>query len=169
MIKCLTLTQPYATLIALEEKHIETRSWHTTFRGPLAIHAGKGLAPVGGVPGLIDLCSTEPFLSVLKSAGIIDGGIRKDRLPLGAIIATCELVDIVSTNQLPVGWRRGSHAWWFTEQERAFGDYSPNRYAWLLGNVQPLKTPIPAKGAQGLWTYAGPLPTTTAPPALPPR
>jgi hypothetical protein len=175
-VRCLTLTQPYAQLIALEEKHIETRSWHTNYRGSLAIHAGKGLAPVGGMRGLIRLIETEPFWSVLRRAYHVPNiGYPGDaetialELDYGAIVATCELIDVVSTNHLPLGWRRGKHAWWLTEQEQAFGDYSPNRYAWLIANVQALKTPIPARGAQGLWTYTGPLPTTTAPPSTPPR
>ena len=46
-MKALPVTQPYATLVALGAKHIETRSWSTRYRGPLAIHAGKGLGPVG--------------------------------------------------------------------------------------------------------------------------
>jgi activating signal cointegrator 1 len=164
-MKCLTLTQPYAQLIALEQKHIETRSWPTNYRGPLAIHAGKGLAPVGGVRGLKRLIEQEPFWSVLRQALFVPNvGYPGDaetialELDYGAIVATCELIDVVSTNELPVGWRRGSHAWWFTEQERAFGDYSPNRYAWLLANVQPLAEPIPATGQQGLWDYNGDLP-----------
>lgn len=159
-MKCLTLTQPYATLIALEEKHIETRSWPTNYRGPLAIHAGKGLAPVGGIKGLFNLYYSEPFYRVLFPRF---GALSEWDMPQGAIVAVCELIDVVSTNQLPLGWRRGKHAWWLTEQEQAFGDYRPNRYAWLLGNVQALPEPIPCPGKQGLWTYHGPLPTTTAP------
>lgn len=172
-MKCLTLNQPHAQLVALEEKHIESRGWWTSYRGPLGIHASKGYGK-GGKRGLIEMIEQEPFWSVLRRAFYVPNiGYPGDaetialELDYGAIIATCELVDIVSTNQLPLGWRRGKHAWWFTEQERAFGDYRPNRYAWLLAEVKALKTPIPARGAQGLWTYAGPLPTTTtAPPSL---
>ena len=40
-MKALTLYQPWATLIAIGAKKIETRSWGTNYRGPLAIHAGK--------------------------------------------------------------------------------------------------------------------------------
>lgn len=40
-MKALTLIQPWATLIMLGEKQIETRSWNTKYRGKLAIHAGK--------------------------------------------------------------------------------------------------------------------------------
>lgn len=36
---CLTLTQPWATLVAIGVKCIETRSWQKAYRGPLLIHA----------------------------------------------------------------------------------------------------------------------------------
>lgn len=42
-MKALTIYQPWATLIAIGAKHIETRSWSTKYRGPLAVHAGKVL------------------------------------------------------------------------------------------------------------------------------
>ena len=34
-VKALTLTQPWATLVAIGAKRIETRSWSTRYRGPL--------------------------------------------------------------------------------------------------------------------------------------
>jgi hypothetical protein len=40
-MKAITLHQPWATLVAIEQKKIETRSWPTSYRGPLAIHAAK--------------------------------------------------------------------------------------------------------------------------------
>lgn len=160
-MRCLTLTQPYATLIAIGAKHIETRSWHTSFRGPLAIHAAAGLGPVGGRAGLYDLAFSDPdglFYPALHRAHMF----CIDDLPLGAIVATCELVDCVETMPswaaiepwLVVSWTdgrtyhvppgKGSH-------ERAFGDYTPGRYAWLLGNIKALPEPILCKGALGLW------------------
>ncbi len=41
-MKALTLWQPWATLVAMEVKKIETRCWTTKYRGELAIHAAKG-------------------------------------------------------------------------------------------------------------------------------
>lgn len=41
-MKALTISQPYASLIANGEKWIENRRWETLYRGKLAIHAGKG-------------------------------------------------------------------------------------------------------------------------------
>lgn len=40
-MKAITLWQPWASLIACGAKTIETRSWGTPYRGPLAIHASK--------------------------------------------------------------------------------------------------------------------------------
>lgn len=172
-MRCLTLTQPYASLIAIGAKTIETRSWSTSYRGPLAIHAAKGLGPVGGEDGLMDLLKTEPFKSALgdliRTGDRANGSpwakpdwITNARLPFGAIVAVCELKDC-----RPTAGRRGEqgtgpkYADWvhdLTDQERAFGDYSPGRYAWLLSDIRALPEPIPARGAQGLWAWAGAVP-----------
>lgn len=42
-MKTLTLKQPWATLIAKGLKEYEFRSWKTSYRGPLLIHAGMGM------------------------------------------------------------------------------------------------------------------------------
>ena len=59
-MKALTLHQPWANLVALGHKQIETRSWATKYRGALAIHAGKYFPPANR-----NLISSEPFLSAL--------------------------------------------------------------------------------------------------------
>lgn len=164
-MKALTLTQPWATLVAIRAKQIETRSWATSYRGPLAIHAAKGLGPVGGLQGLMLLGLSQPFAAVLLASGYGNPA----RLPLGAIVATCDLVDCVPTVHPGVANEPGKP--WFTgarkgvgqhyyevpppldSNEYAFGDYTPGRFAWLLGNVQALPEPIPAKGALGLWEW----------------
>lgn len=40
-MKALTVWQPWASLVALGKKRIETRSWSTSYRGRLLIHAAK--------------------------------------------------------------------------------------------------------------------------------
>ena len=40
-MKALSLTQPWAELVVLGEKQWETRSWRTSHRGRIAIHAAK--------------------------------------------------------------------------------------------------------------------------------
>jgi hypothetical protein len=142
-MKALTLTQPWATLIALDAKRIETRSWGTGWRGDLAIHAGKGLKPVGGKGGLGLICNREPFRSTLAAGGI-------QRMHLGAIVAVAELVDCVPGDPEKSEELQGR----FRERpnERAFGGYGPGRVAWLLAAIRPLPVPVVTGGAQGLWT-----------------
>lgn len=150
-MKCLTLTQPWATLVAIGAKHIETRSWATSYRGPLAIHAAKGYPDRG-------LRFEEPFYSALWQVGI-----KPDMaIPTGAIIAVCDLHDCVPTRQ---SWHREDTPWlicadakspavWHVpppEPERSFGDYTSGRFAWLLANIRELPEPVPCKGALSLW------------------
>lgn len=40
-MKCLSIKQPWASLIVNGYKDIENRSWPTTFRGRFLVHAGK--------------------------------------------------------------------------------------------------------------------------------
>ena len=57
-MKAVTLYQPYASLVAIGAKKFETRSWKTSYRGPLAIHAGVS-------EKYLDLGWQEPFFSAL--------------------------------------------------------------------------------------------------------
>jgi hypothetical protein len=132
-VKALSLTQPWATLVAIGAKRVETRSWETGYRGPLAIHAAKGFPDWA-----MDTCQEKPFRSVLLAAGI--AGVCD--LPRGAVIATCRLVGCVPTD-----------IFFPAERERAFGDFDSGRFAWLLDDIVPLPAPIPAKGALGLWAW----------------
>lgn len=161
-MRAITLTQPWATLVAIGAKKIETRSWSTSYRGPLLIHAGAGLGPVGGVSGLQELCCSEPFQTVLRGQGqahLLDPSFFANNLPRGAIVAVAKIFGCVPTESArhigddDDGWstERAGERWPLTDRERAFGDYSPGRYAWLLADVRPLRTPVPCKGALGLW------------------
>ncbi|MCL5997078.1 MAG: ASCH domain-containing protein [Chloroflexi bacterium] len=147
-MKALTLTQPWATLVAIGAKTIETRSWMTNYTGPLAIHAAKTFPRWAQ-----DTCFIEPFFSTLRSyyavLGLTDN-YGKDilkLLPLGQIVAIGELVSIRHVESVDP-----------PEPERSFGDYSPGRHAWMLQNVRPVM-PMPARGTLGLWEFD--LPTAT--------
>jgi len=148
-MKALTLTQPWASLVAFGAKKIETRSWSTNYRGPLAIHAAKG-----ATTDVIRLAFVEPFKAVLNASGYR----LFSQLPRGALIATCQLVGVIPVYKIA---DHGVYQWTgpdgrdyrfdLTDQERAFGDYTFGRYAWLLADVYELHTPVPARGALGLW------------------
>jgi activating signal cointegrator 1 len=139
-LRVLTLYQPWASLIALGAKTIETRPWSTSYRGPLAIHAGK-------TTEYFDLCFDEPCRSTLVAGGITNTG----DLPLGAIVAVCDLVDVRSTN----GEKPGTRADWLndlSECNAAFGGFDTDRFGWFLENIRPVNPPVPAVGKHGLWS-----------------
>lgn len=152
-MKALTLTQPWASLVAIGAKRIETRSWATNYRGPLAIHAAKGLPNEAKV---LFLCT--PFHEVLTKAGFQIShmlmappkGIQPHNLPLAAVVATCKLSDCLPTEEV-------FRQYGATRYEREFGDYTPGRWAWVLSNIVALPAPIPARGALGLWELTLPI------------
>lgn len=153
-MKALSLTQPWASLVAIGAKKIETRSWTRSYQGPIAIHASKGFPKE-----CREMCGTAPFYDAL-----VDGGITNEReLPLGAIVALARVVHILPTFWLyedgeRIGLSVGSldptqrGDWAFDEEEEAFGDYSKGRFAWFLADVKRLPQPVPCTGALGLWT-----------------
>jgi hypothetical protein len=106
-MKVLTLHQPYASLIALGVKSIETRSWSTKYRGPLAIHAAKSVEYEGETVGEWRWDRGYDGRSILvRRRVVINGlGVEAHHFPLGAIVATCTLVDVVPM----VGWRNASN------------------------------------------------------------
>ena len=130
-MKIISLHQPWASLIACGAKQIETRSWRTEYRGPIAIHAAKTWTPA-----LRDMAGSHPSIVYLPS--------YPWEPPLGCIVAVAQLVGVFSTDTFStMPMNCGPH-------EREFGDYSKGRWAWILKDIRPLTTPYPYKGSQGL-------------------
>ena len=186
-MKALTIRQPYASLIATGAKTIETRSWSTQYRGPIAIHAGKSprtwreldapslmserVVATAALDafGVVNSARAWPTPLVLTEGIFLDWKIGKvPTLPLGAVVAIAELVDVVPMIEDPLAEPDGAFVWVdpdfvqvhdgpddlsprYSEAERTFGEFAEGRWAWLLENVHPID-PIPAKGRQGLWT-----------------
>lgn len=149
-MKTLTICQPWASLIAIGAKKIETRSWYTSYRGLLAIHAGRSRQ-------FDDIMFREPFYSALKPFLTPSGGIL---LPYGEVIAVCRLV-----NCLEIGFTYIRYGRVYVElsdgsqiegDALAFGDFTPGRYAWILEDVRMLPEPVLAKGRPGLWDWEPP-------------
>jgi len=140
-MKALTLTQPWATAVAIGAKRIETRSWSTSYRGPLAIHAAKGF------PGWAKRFSCEWLIKREMKRGspalAFTAGLAAQMLPTGVVLATCHLADCIPTTRVGE----------ISEEERELGDYAPGRFAWVLRDIVRLPEPIAAKGALGLWQW----------------
>jgi hypothetical protein len=148
-MKAITLTQPWATLVAMGAKRFETRSWGTAYFGPLLIHAAKKF-PTECRRMAYD---EEPFRNVLGMGSRIPMdkfGKVEENLPCGKVIAVTSLRFCVKIQfDLP---GCGLAEVLDTQTELPFGDYTPGRYAWALGAVHEMEEPISCRGALGLWT-----------------
>jgi hypothetical protein len=131
-MKALSLTQPWATLVVIGAKLVETRSWSTKYTGTVAIHAAKKFTRDDK-----DYCTTRVFGDPLREAGYPSA----EWLPTGAIIGTATIRGCRFTQDV-------EHQ--LSEQEQAFGNYDPGRFAWFLSDARRFP-PIPCKGALGLW------------------
>ena len=135
-MKAITLWQPWAQLIVQGDKLIETRSRNTNIRGRVAIHAAK--ADHSGL--LIHIPMRE--LEFFQEAGVT--GIKEP--PRGAIVGTIEIIDSWPIEEI-IG------TGYDTPKERAFGDWRPGRWGWILQKPVLFDKPIPAKGSQGFWSW----------------
>jgi hypothetical protein len=83
-MKAITIQQPWAWAVAMGHKRVENRTWRTSYRGPLLIHAGKSLERLAdGLKWLNDFGITTP-----------------DEFIFGALIAQADLVDCVRVRQV---------------------------------------------------------------------
>lgn len=155
-IPALSLWQPWASLVAIGEKRVETRSFPMSrFKirpGPVAIHAAKRFTR-----DLIDTCSEEPFRSSL-----LKHGLALHNIPRGGILCVIELIDCRRfmedhTGRHMVGGTFGAHGYpeLNTTTEQQFGDWYPGRYGWIFGKVIETFVPaIPALGRQQIgWPW----------------
>ena len=126
-MKALSLWEPWATLIAIGKKKFETRSWSTTYRGPLLI------------------CASQKRPPMFKIIGILyRARITLDDLSPGRAVALVDLVTILKTDDIvDQNWPEGD--------EKYFGDFSPNRHVWKLQNVRRFVNPPFIRGRQGLF------------------
>lgn len=134
--RAVTLSQPWATLLALGVKTVETRAWTTAYTGPLLIHAARKLPE-----GAIDLLTDPVVFDLLRRHGVRRGS----DLPLGKIVgygilAGCQKID--EDYAAPAA----------DTLEALLGDYTVGRHVWQFRHLQPL-APIPATGYLGLWTW----------------
>ena len=154
-MKALTLYQPWATLVAIGAKKIETRSWNTNYRGPLAIHAGRNKEYID-IANKDYLLGEGPFQAIWRKTGDVFGS-GYSLFPIGCIVATCNLVAVkVTTNEIAFRQKRWSvngKFFYGAPDELAFGDFTPGRYMWFLDEIKILPEPIPVKGAMGLWEW----------------
>lgn len=165
-MKALSLTQPYASLVMIGAKTIETRSWQTHHRGHVAIHASKTFPRWA-----YDLSLTPPFSTVLRDQPWFKQPVtgrpprpeRHPDMPRSVVLGIVDVVDCVPTTHIhrsasSIERRRrfDDNEYRIGPNEAAFGDYTFGRWAWILDLVEVFDEPIPATGALGLWAWEDP-------------
>ena len=119
-MKALTVNQPWAWAILQGGKRTENRTWPTSYRGPLLIHAGKSTRW---------LDAEDPALWPARYGVELP---PVGQMPLGFILGLVDLVDCRAVAELPAGLK--DHP--FVE----------GPYCLILTNPRPFPEPVPYKG-----------------------
>lgn len=130
-IKAISIRQPWAWSIIYAGKDIENRDWYTNYRGPIAIHAAKGMGKQEYADAADFITRTigpsnQEWLS--KWHGVCAAPYRLDR---GGIIGTAEIIDCV---------RHSTSPWFF------------GRFGFVIRNASPIDF-IPVRGELGFFDW----------------
>ncbi len=123
----LSIRQPWAWAICHAGKDIENRDWSTRFRGPVAIHAAKGMTR----DEYEDFTHAVHTISRIHSFPECMTVPSAKELQRGGIIGTAEIVDCV----------RHSYSPWY------FG-----RWGFVLANARAIPF-IPVRGQLGFFEW----------------
>jgi hypothetical protein len=127
IIKALSFKQPFAWLIANGYLLVDDRSWGTQYRGPILIHASKGLY--------------EEYYQYIKSHTDIPIPDRH-QLEYGGVVGMAKLVLCCKPGELPAGLSR--------EQRSHFGGVNAEYYGFLFAQARPLPW-MPCAGKLGIF------------------
>lgn len=132
-MKCLSVQQPWAWLLATGRKDIENRTWPTALRGWVLLHAGKKV--------------DREAMVELTRRGLLHG---TETMALGAIVGAMRIDDCVTTSASP--WFSGPYGFVIG---RAVILERPMEMPGMLGffNVPPgwpeLEKQLPAEALEG--------------------
>lgn len=132
-MKCLSVHQPWATLIVKGLVEYDVRSWQSAHRGPLAIHTSQKLPK-----GALELCRRPELCALLDQAGYA----AAFELPRAGVIGVVQLIDVLDREAEPV----------FAAPRAAMGwDDRPGRFLWQMAQARALPVPIQIRTLQGVF------------------
>ncbi|CAL5413557.1 unnamed protein product [Camellia sinensis] len=132
---CLTMHQPWASLLVHGIKRIEGRSWHSPIRGRLWIHAA------GKVPDPATIKAMEDFYREIYAVNGITDLKFPEHYPISRLLGCVEVVGCVTREKL-VCWEE------LPEGVRLEGQTD---YCWLCEQPQKLIVPFEMRGFQGVY------------------
>lgn len=140
-MKAITVRQPWAWAIASGAKNIENRTQGSRYRGPLAIHAGRGWSERGSESPLIRQLHGDRLGFTIPVAPMRN----VELFPVGAVIAVVQLVDTHPDTGCCRPWGESAYV-------GAGGRLRTAIHHLVLDDIRALPAPLPARGALGLWT-----------------
>jgi hypothetical protein len=120
-MKALSIRQPWAELILQGRRTIEPRTWQTTYRGRIAIHASQ----------------------TIGEEDCVAYGLDPAQVVRGALVGTVELVDVLPLDK--GGWET------LCDQHLSLHDFPGPMFGWRLEDPQRLPQPIPMRGRMSLF------------------
>ena len=127
-LPALTVQQLFAELIVRGVKTIENRTWYTSHRGPLVIHAGTSTrvyrSDFPAFLGRVRAANAQHELDALAPIG---------DLPRGAILGTVDLIDVCRL------------------EDTYDSPWAVGPWCWIVSDPRRLDAPIPRTGGRGLW------------------
>jgi hypothetical protein len=120
-MKALSFRQPWAELILRGRKTMDLRTYSTTYRGPLAVHASQKVER--------EACGAH--------------GLAPDTLETGGVVGVVELVDILPLTAAEYETHRDEHLAGRRFREPMFG--------WVLASPRRLPQVVPARGRMSLF------------------
>ena len=128
MTLAISVRQPWASLILLAGKDIENRTWETRVRGPILIHAAKGMTK----REYLDAMDFADANGTRRIGHLLDA-FEPGNLPRGGIIGSVNLADCLYQSDSP--WFQGP-------------------YGFVLSDPKP-RPFIPFKGQLGFFDVPG--------------
>lgn len=123
-MKTITLKQPWASLIANGYKKYEFRTWKTNYRGPILIHAGKGIE--------------KDALARVKKYNL--------DFPAGRIIAKVNIIDCIKLDDV-------LNDKLCSENRDVYGYHTHEGYVWILSDPEIVEINEEINGKLGFWNY----------------
>lgn len=120
-MKCLSISQPFADLVATGKKTIELRKWNTNFRGEFLIHSPIKIR----IDDARRLKISKKFVT-------------------GAIIGKAEIYDVkkyISKSEISSDYKK----------HFASKNFHDRHYGFLIKNAKLFRIPIPYKGKLGFF------------------
>jgi hypothetical protein len=140
-MRTISLWEPWASLMRVGAKKIETRCWNTNYRGPLLICASKRLIKSEIIHYLSYnsiRSALQPFAPPWPESGRRSSGVNWQDLHYGKAVAVVDLISCKPTEDVTL------KEYW---SERFLGDFSPGRFAWFTENLRTID-PFPVVGKQ---------------------